>query len=108
MARIKWRRCRGWCLSSFDELWNTCDLHHKFRLNFPFIVSLLVFFLVHFTIKKKKTVLQDCFCVGLYCPIFAAGIHVLVGLNTNQMEEGKQYSEYSVERNPRAYMSMRD
>ena len=24
------------------------------------------------------------------------------------MEEGKQYSEYSVERNPRAYMSMRD
>ena len=30
MARIKWRRCRGWCLSAFDELWNTCDLHHKF------------------------------------------------------------------------------
>ena len=52
--------------------------------------------------------LQGCFCVGLCCPIFAAGIHVSVGLNTNQMEEGKQYSEYSVERNPRAYMSMRD
>ena len=30
MARIKWRRCRGWCLSAFDELWNTCDFHHKF------------------------------------------------------------------------------
>ena len=52
--------------------------------------------------------LPDCFCVGLCCPVFAAGIHVSVGLNTNQMEEGKQYSEYSVERNPRAYMSMRD
>ena len=46
--------------------------------------------------------LQDCFCVGLCCPVFAAGIHVSVGLNTNQMEAGKQYSEYS------AYMSMRD
>ena len=46
--------------------------------------------------------LQDCFCVGLCCPVFAAGIHVSVGLNTNQMEAGKQYNEYS------AYMSMRD
>ena len=52
--------------------------------------------------------LQDCFCVGLCCPVFAVVIHVSVGLNTNQMEEGKQYSEYSVERSPRAYMSMRD
>ena len=42
------------------------------------------------------------------CPVFAAGIHIPVGLNTDQMEEGEQYSEYSVERNPRAYMSMRD
>ena len=58
--------------------------------------------------KKKKTVLQDCFCVGLCCPIFAAEIHVSVVLNTNQIEEGKQYNEYSVERNPRGYMSMRD
>ena len=31
-----------------------------------------------------------------------------VGLNCDQMEEGEQYSEYHVERNPRAYMSMRD
>ena len=31
-----------------------------------------------------------------------------LSLNTDQMEEGEQYSEYSVERNPRAYMSMRD
>ena len=54
--------------------------------------------------------------------LFAAGIHFqwvknsegkqfntgLVGLNCDQMEEGEQYSEYPVERNPRAYMSMRD
>ena len=30
MARIKWRRCRGWCLSASEKLWNTCDLHHNF------------------------------------------------------------------------------
>ena len=66
---------------------------------------LLSFFLSY--IKKKK-LLQDCFCVGLCCPIFAVGIHVSVGLNTDQMEEGEQYSEYSMERNPKAYMSMRD
>ena len=54
--------------------------------------------------------------------LFAAGIHFQwvknsegkqfstgsVGLNSDQMEEGEQYSEYLVERNPRAYMSMRD
>ena len=48
------------------------------------------------------------FCVGLCCPVFAAGIHVSVGLNCGQMEEGEQYSEYLMDRNPRAYMSMRD
>ena len=52
--------------------------------------------------------LQDCFCVVLCCPISTAGIHVPGGLNCDQMEEGEQYSEHSVERNPRAYMSMRD
>ena len=31
-----------------------------------------------------------------------------MGLNYDQMGEGEQYSEYLVERNPRAYMSMRD
>ena len=31
-----------------------------------------------------------------------------LNLNTDQMEEGEQYSEYSVERNPSTYMSMRD
>ena len=43
-------------------------------------------------------------------PVFAAGLHVLVGLNENQMEHlrGEQYSEYLVESNPRAYMTMRD
>ena len=31
-----------------------------------------------------------------------------MSLNYDQMEEGEQYSQYIVERNPRAYMSMRD
>ena len=62
----------------------------------------LFFSLFHY--KKKKTVLQDYFCVPyLYCRITCP-----VGLNCDQMEEGEQYSEYPVERNPRAYMSMRD
>ena len=39
----------------------------------------------------------------LYCKITFS-----VGLNCDQMEEGEQYNEYLVERNPRAYMSMRD
>ena len=41
-------------------------------------------------------------------PYFYCMIACLVGLNCDQMEEGEQYSEYSMERNPRAYMSMRD
>ena len=42
--------------------------------------------------------------------IFSAGIHFPVGLNCDQMEHlgEEQYSEYLVERNPRAYMSMRE
>ena len=39
----------------------------------------------------------------LYCRITFS-----VGLNCDQMEEGEHYGEYPVERNPRAYMSMRD
>ena len=43
-------------------------------------------------------------CVALfYCRIACP-----VGLNCDQMEEGEQYSEYLMERNPIAYMSMRD
>ena len=41
-------------------------------------------------------------CVALF------RIECSVGLNCDQMEEGEQYSEYSVESNPKAYMSMRD
>ena len=58
--------------------------------------------------------LQDFFSVVLVLPCFLAGVHVPGGKpeaavisNINQMEllEGEQYSQ---ERNPRAYMSMRD
>ena len=41
-------------------------------------------------------------------PYLFSKIACPVGLNCDQMEEGEQHSEYSVERNPRAYMSMRD
>ena len=41
-------------------------------------------------------------------PYLYSRIACPVGLNCDQMEEGEQYSEYSVQRNPRAYMSMRD
>ena len=74
-----------------------------------FYISLSFFFLVSFQ-KKKIAAGLFFFCVVLCCPVFAAGIHVPVGLNCDQMEHlrGEQYSEYLMERNPRAYMSMRD
>ena len=72
-----------------------------------FLVSYSQFFFSFISLLKKKF-MQDCFCVVLCCPILTAGVHVSVGLNYDQMEEGEQYCEYSVERNPSAYMSMRD
>ena len=59
--------------------------------------------------EKKKNFPARLFlvlsCVALF---LVAGIHFPVDLNCDQMEEGEQYSEHSVERNPRAYMSMRN
>ena len=52
--------------------------------------------------------MQDCFWCCLVLPYFYCRIACPVGLNCDEMEEGEQYSEYLVERNPRAYMSMRD
>ena len=73
------------------------------------------FYLFHFTVKekkrKKKTVLQDfflcCLGVALFSSWSACSPEAGVISNINQMEhlEGEQYSQ---ERNPRAYMSMRD
>ena len=55
--------------------------------------------------------LQDC-CWCLSCLAAEAQFQWVRDcksrLNLNPMEEGEQYSEYLVERNPRAYMSMRD
>ena len=80
---------------------------------------LLYFTVIFFSFKKKKVV------AGLFLGIlaFAAGIHFqwiknyegnqfrLCGkIDCDQMEnlEGKQYSQYTMEGNPSAYMSMRD
>ena len=41
-------------------------------------------------------------------PYLYSRIECSVGLNCDQIEEGEQYGEYSVESNPRAYMTMRD
>ena len=41
-------------------------------------------------------------------PYFYYGIECLVGLNCDQMEEGEKYSEYLMEGNPSAYMTMRN
>ena len=73
-----------------------------------FYILLLVFLLFHFTKKKKKSWCRTIFLCCLGLPYFYYRIACSNGLNCKQMEEGEQYSEYSVERNPRAYMLMRD
>ena len=64
------------------------------------------FFLI--SLHLKKTVLQDFFFMLSCVPYLYSSIACPLGLNCDQMEEREQYSDYSVERNPRAYMSMRD
>ena len=82
MARIKWRRCRGWCLSASEELWNTCDPHRKFWwISFIFHCH----FLFSFYKKKKKNSVAGLF---FGCPASAAGIHFQWIKNS----KGKQFS----------------
>ena len=69
---------------------------------------LLYFIVIFFSFHIKKKYCRTVFGVVLCCLISTAGLHIQWGLNCDQMEEGEQYSEYPVERNPRAYMSMRD
>ena len=72
----------------------------------------IIFFSFH---KKKKKLLWDYFWVALLLlqeSIFS-GSKILKArlsgkIDCDQLEEGEQYSEYLVERNPRSYMSMRD
>ena len=73
-----------------------------------FYILLSVSFLVSFQKKKKKSCCRIVFLCCLGLPYFYCRIACSNGLNCDQMEEGEQYSEYSVKRNPRAYMSMRD
>ena len=87
MARIKWRRCRGWCLSAFDKLGTLLILITSFG---EFILYFIVIFLFYFHFIKKKKVVAGLF---LGCPAFAAGIHFQWIKNS----EGKQSSTGSVE-----------
>ena len=68
------------------------------------------FFLVHFTIYIYIKLLQESIFSGLKI-LKASSLDRLCGkIDCDQMEhqEGEQYNQYPVERNPRAYMSMRD
>ena len=68
---------------------------------------LLYFTVIFFSvIKKKKQCCRIFFCVVL-CAIFIQQDCMSSGLEMEHLG-GEQYSEYLVERNPRAYMSMRD
>ena len=67
----------------------------------------VIFFQFYITVKKKNGLQQDCFWCCLVLPYFATGILVPVGLNCEQMEPPHE-EQYSQERNPRSYMSMRD
>ena len=71
-------------------------------MNFFYIT--VNFFLNIFLSQKKKKVVAGLF---LCCPVFATGIHFPVGLNCEKIEPPHE-KQYSHERNPRAYMSMRD
>ena len=87
-----------------------------------FSVCLILFHFILFFYLTLPLLVESFFFLCLVSALFAAGIHFQwvknsegkqfrtgsVGLNCEQMKEGEQYSEYPVERNPRAYMSMRD
>ena len=74
-----------------------------------FLLYYCQFFFISFHCKKKcccRTVFLCCLWLSyFYCRIACSS-----GLNCDQMEppHEEQYSEYSVERNHRAYMSMTD
>ena len=67
-------------------------------------------FFLNFISLKKKSAVRFCFFFFLFScvPYLYSRIACLVGLNCDQMEEEEHYSDYSVERIPRTYMSMRD
>ena len=81
-----------------------------------FLLYFIVIFLFsfHFILKKKKVVARLFLgCLLLLQESIFSGSKILKAklsgkIDCDQMEEGEQYSEYLVERNPRAYMSMRD
>ena len=87
----------------------------SFIIFFYFTVS---FFFSFISLLKKKKVAAGLFCVVLCCLLLLqesifSGSKILKAwlsgkIDCDQMEEGEQYSEYLVERNPRSYMSMRD
>ena len=82
-----------------------------------FLLYFIVIFYFHF-IKKKKTVLQDCFRVPYLCcrrtsysglKILKATVHLRLSgkIDCDKMEPPHE-EQYSPESNPRAYMTMRD
>ena len=77
-------------------------------MNFFYILLSFSFSFIKKKKKKKKEIsCRIFFLCCLVLPYFYYMIECSVGLNCDQMEEGEHYSEYSVESNPRAYMTMR-
>ena len=80
-----------------------------------FLYFTIIFFSFHKNKKEKEKLLQDCFWVALlllqesiFCGSKILKARLSGKIDCDQMEEGEQYSEYLVERNPRSYMPMRD
>ena len=75
----------------------------------------VIFFSFHIKKKKKRSCCRTVFGLPCFCcrNPFSVDQKILKArlsekIDCDQMEEGEQYSEYLVERNPRSYMSMRD
>ena len=118
MTRIKWRCCRGWCLSANDDLLNTCDPHHKFWL-YIYIYIFSVFSVFNFVSFYFVFILLYPFWKSCFFSLFGVCFVLAAGgqfqwvrdcksrLNLNPMEEGL-YDQHVAGGNPSAYMSMRD
>ena len=65
------------------------------------------YFQFPFNVKKKKLIKNCCRIAFVLCLISTAGLHVLVGLNCDQMEPPHE-EQYSQETNLSSNMSMRD
>ena len=93
MEPIKWRRCRGLCLSAFDELWNTCEI--------VFVLSCFALFLLQESmfqwIRNPK---GKWINVGV---LQEPNTELEISLRPMEYLEEEQQSQQHLERNLNAY-----